>query len=487
MTQSNWFTADKKGLAAITMRAIDKRGPGILVAELFQNSMDANATKIAILIRWAADGRHVILECTDNGDGFARLSDAWTMFAPSIKKDDATKAGRFNVGEKFVLSIATVAKIRTMCGSVGFDQKGRTQSVHSRTDIGTDVFMSLKLKKENIQLMLDFCDTLIVPTGVELKVNGYRVANREPSRTFEETLPTEIGEELRRTERKTVVELHDVKNGETATLYELGIPVVETGDKYHVNVMQKVPLNVDRDNVTPSYLRLIRVHVLNNASDMIDEKDVAMTWVQEAASDSRSTPQATARILDVQYGADALGENPFDKEANAEAVAAGRTLIPSRALSRGFKDNLYKRGQVQTSSEVFSKKSFVNCESISIDEYTRFMKVIEQLSIWVAKQTCDGAVINVRFISSPDSTTVADFNRDGLMLRFNMSHPLFPTKDVDVVDLIIHELGHYYEGNHLSKGYYEALSKIGARLAMCMADRRGETFEELLFGDYRNA
>src|SRR5439155_12367182 len=51
--------------------------------------------------------------------------------------------------------------------------------------------------------------------------------------------------------------------GETPTLYELGIPVVETGDRWHVSVGQEVPLTPDRTNVPPAYLRAVRVGVLN--------------------------------------------------------------------------------------------------------------------------------------------------------------------------------------------------------------------------------
>jgi len=477
--QTNWFTADKKGLADITMRAIEKRGPGILVAELFQNSMDANATRIHIQILWSADDRSVKLKCTDNGDGFQNLEHAWTMFAPSLKKDDATKAGRFNVGEKFVLSIATEAAISTTCGTVSFDRDGRSKSRNKIPD-GTAVIVWLKLKKENIQLMLDFCDTLLVPDGIELKVNGYRIANRQCGRSFDATLPTEIGDELRKTQRKTVVELHDVKDGETAMLYELGIPVVETGDKYHVNVMQKIPLNVDRDNVTPSYLRLIRVHVLNATYDEIDENDVSTTWVQEAASDSRSVVDATQAVLNVQYGADALVENPFDQEANAKAVADGRTLIPCRALPKGLKNNLYERGQVQTSSAVFSNKTLVNATRIILNDWTERMNVINEMVDFITRNAIAEEVkVYVQMINSPDASTVADFDSRGPTMRFNMAHPAMPNTFVDMVDLIIHELGHYYESNHLSEKYYNALSKIGARLAMIATDRRSEKFEEL--------
>lgn len=34
----------------------------------------------------------------------------------------------------------------------------------------------------------------------------------------------------------------------------------------------------------------------------------------------------------------------------------------------------------------------------------------------------------------------------------------------DVIDLVIHELGHEYESNHLSAGYYRALTDVGARM-----------------------
>ena len=59
---------------------------------------------------------------------------------------------------------------------------------------------------------------------------------------FEETLVTEHGDDLRPTKRKCRVEIYDPREGETATLYELGIPVVETGDRWDCSVLQKVPL-----------------------------------------------------------------------------------------------------------------------------------------------------------------------------------------------------------------------------------------------------
>ena len=36
--------------------------------------------------------------------------------------------------------------------------------------------------------------------------------------------------------------------------------------------------------------------------------------------------------------------------------------------------------------------------------------------------------------------------------------------------LLIHEFGHEYESDHLSKAYYDALCKVGAALVRAMAE-----------------
>ena len=41
-----------------------------------------------------------------------------------------------------------------------------------------------------------------------------------------------------------------------------------------------------------------------------------------------------------------------------------------------------------------------------------------------------------------------------------------PDNPQAVIDLVLHEFGHHYESNHLSKEYYKALTKLGAQLTM---------------------
>src|SRR5208282_82456 len=106
--------------------------------------------------------------------------------------------------------------------------------------------------------------------------NGKLLPTRTLVTTFDAILPTVLADEegvLRKTTRKTQVSVYEPLPSETPTLYEMGIPVVETGDRFHVDVGQKVPLNMDRDNVTPAYLRAVRVAVLNATHEILDQPD----------------------------------------------------------------------------------------------------------------------------------------------------------------------------------------------------------------------
>jgi hypothetical protein len=121
---------------------------------------------------------------------------------------------------------------------------------------------------------------LIPPANIATLFNGEAIASRSPVATITAALPTETGDEegyLRKTTRKTAIEIYEPEPDETGTLYEMGIPVVETGDRWHVNIMQKVPLNVDRDNVAPSYMALIRSVVVEAARERLTVEDANST------------------------------------------------------------------------------------------------------------------------------------------------------------------------------------------------------------------
>ena len=85
----------------------------------------------------------------------------------------------------------------------------------------------------------------------------------------------------------------------------MGIPVVKPGDKgddepFHLNVHQKVPLNMDRDNVTPAYLKLLRREVLNHAASFIPDDKINCTGVINGMAGAQ--PEVVNTVLDKLVG-----------------------------------------------------------------------------------------------------------------------------------------------------------------------------------------
>lgn len=490
-----WFDADKDGLRQIGERLIESRGFGIILAELYQNCMDTQATTCDIILEKTDRRGKYRLVCEDNDPtGFVDLAHAYTVFAPSLKKTDPTKAGRFNIGEKFVLAFCDEAKISTTTGTVIFSAKGREEHPRLKRPRGTLFTAIINCNETRLIDVAAYMPKLLVKPGLRLTVNGKVIESRVPFASFQETLATEISDangDLRPTRRLTNVQLFEVLPGETAMLYELGIPVVETGDKWHYSVCQKVPLNTDRDNVTPAFLRDLRVHVFNYMHPKINEFDTESPWVNEATSDEKCEHEALEDFKTKKYGKNSVALDPFNPEANCEAAAQGFTVIPSHGLSKGQRENLKKHELLISSTQMFPlagkgaysddpnappvvplTNSELSSGMIDIMEYTQGVaqrllgKKITILFVKVPRRHCEGKPWAACYGRGHLSSGSEFHYNVGVLGRAWFDAGV--TENVD--SLIIHELGHEFESNHLSDGYYKALTKLGARLKAAALD-----------------
>ena len=87
----------------------------------------------------------------DSPDGFQELHHAYTIFAESYKKTNPEKRGRFNLGEKLVLSICESATISTTTGTVEFLADGRrTVSTRRKRPQGSVFGGRLHLTREQV-------------------------------------------------------------------------------------------------------------------------------------------------------------------------------------------------------------------------------------------------------------------------------------------------------------------------------------------------
>ena len=491
--KTDWFAAHKEGLRQIAERLVERRGFGIIGGELYQNVMDTTATKCLIRIEMQPGGKTAQISVLDNGPGYADLTHAWTVYAPSVKKDDPTKAGRFNVGCKMALAFCRNAYIYTTSGSVQFNNDGREEFPRRKRSEGTEFSALIDCNRERYEQFLDYMDQLIVRPGLTLIVNGKEIPSREPIHKFEVALPTEIGEDLRRSVRKTIVEVYDPSGAAPAMLYELGIPIVETGDKWSYNVLQKVPLNVDRDNVTPAYLRTLRTAVFNEMHQQIEKEDTTDVWVQEAASDEACKQEAVKTYLDQRYGKARVSFDPSNPDANAAALVSGFTIIPSLGLTTGQRSNAKQYGLLQSSSAAFPKagkeaySDDPNAKPVDVvqpDRYTegmqRALKYTVDLGFKLLNENVCVRFVNCKsFVGKPWRACFGG-GAGQYYLDYNiwiLGKKFFDKIDVELNELIIHEFAHKFAPNHASDEFHDACCRLGAKLTK-LALEEPEFFKE---------
>jgi len=474
----NWFEVDREGLAKL----LERRGKSFVLHELIQNAWDTAARTVEVSIK-PVEGRPLaeIRVLDDDPNGFADLAHAYTLFAESAKKGDAEKRGRFNIGEKLVLALCVEAEILSTQGGVRFDSKGRTAR-RARMDRGSSFTGLVRMTREEISEAVESAHRLIPPAGVITRINGNMLSRPTPLAIEEDVvLPTEVSDKegyLRRTRRVTSVEIHEVRQGEVASIYEMGIPVVETMDRYHYNVLQKVPLSMERDNVTPAYLQELRTIALNTMHECLTVKEATERWVRDAAADENVSKEAVERVMDLRFGSKRVVYDPSDPEGTKIAMSRGYTVIPPRAMSVEEWDNVRRydaarpAGQVTPSPKPFSAEGRP-LDVIDLANWTDAMRRVAEHARTIAKELLgiDLQVRVAREISWPYGATYGAGE-----LTFNLGrlgHKWFEGPWEDIDRLLLHEAAHHTVSDHLSHEFAETIARLGAALAQ-LAIRKPE-------------
>ncbi len=469
---SEWFSVDRAGLG----KQAEQHGKGRLVGELVQNALDEpGVTQIAVTLA-LVPGRP-LAELTvedDSPEGFRDLSHAYTLFAESYKRSNPAQRGQFNLGEKMVLAVCESASISTTKGTVVFDPtEGRIEKPRQKRDRGSIFQGTIRMTREDFPEVCDYLRSLLLPENVVVTFNGNRLLPRTSIRTFETSLETLVADDqgvMRPRVRKATVSIYESLPGETPSLYEMGLPVVETGDKWHVNVGQKVPLNRDRDNVRPAYLQAVRVAVLNAAFDLLtSDEEATAGWCKLAGSDERCSDQAIKHLIRLRFGEKIAGPDPSDTEAMKRFQSEGGTIVAG--LSKGEWANVKRAGAVLPAGQICpTAKPYSadpNADPVNVipeDKWSDGMKNIAAYARFLAEELMD-----VKLVVSVVHTTnnfVACYGAGRLDFNLlRLGHKWFDqgiTEDVDW--LLIHEFGHHYSSDHLSGEYHDALCRLGARL-----------------------
>ena len=488
----NWFDVDRQGLSQL----IERRGKSALLFELVANALDADGTtRVEVMLEPEEGVPHATVIVRDDApEGFADLSHAWTLFAESRRKAYPQKRGRFNLGEKLVLALCTEASIVSVRDAVMFDARGRTSS-RARRASGTEFQGIARITRAELAEIKRDLQRIIPPQGVSIVVNGQALAPRLPIKSFEVTLPTEIADEegnLRRTTRKTTIHVYEPLPGMPAMLHELGMPVVETGDKWDVSIEQKILLNMDRDNVTPAYLRDVRTHVVNAMHAHLSEEDANAPLVNEALADEQATPTAINHLLDLRFGPRRAIFDPSDPEANMALVADGYALIKGGQLTKNQWANAKKHdpklrpsGQIRPTKKAHFGPGGKDCW-VAREKWTPAMRAVTAYSAAVCRELV-GARVEVSILADVTESWAACYGAMGLVFNLGrLGHAFFdeclpdgshlsPTLRLN--QLLIHEIGHHVCSNHLDERYHDALCEFGAKLTQ-LALTRPELFRQ---------
>jgi hypothetical protein len=467
-----WFEVDKAGLG----KQAQEHCRGRLIGELVQNALDeAGVTRIDITLT-AVPGRPLadLTVADDSPEGFRDLAHAYTLFAPSYKRQNPEQRGQFSLGDKMVLAVCESASVATTTGTVLFDpEKGRVERPRQKRDRGSVFQGRIRMTRDEYTQVCDYLRSLLLPDHVAVTFNGQRLLPRKPVRTFEaalETLAADAEGVMRPRVRKAGVSLYEALPGEVPSLYEMGMPVVETGDRWHVSVGQRVPLNRDRDNVRSGYLQAVRVAVLNAAHELLaTDEDATAAWCKLAGADPRCSDEAVKHPVRLRFGDKVAAPDPSDPEAMKRFQAQGGTLVAG--LSKGEWANVRRSGAVPPAGRICptAKPYSADPGARPVDlvpeaHWTEDMRHSAGYARLLAKELM-GVEVTVSVVRTANAFS-ACYGAGRLDLNlFRLGHAWFERGATEAVDrLLIHEFGHQYAGDHLSEEYHEALCRLGAAL-----------------------
>lgn len=451
-----------------------------MVEELVANAFDENVSRVDVLFERLGRGDYRLKVTDDNPRGFEDLRDAYTVFEPSKKKTDPTKRGRFCFGEKWVIARCREVTITSTTGRLIFDviHDKRSQS-RVRTERGTVIECRLRATNDEYASACERVKHLLIPGGVTLMFNGRPLPIRVPIRSTEAVLPTVYADEagnLRPTERKAPIEIYEVLSGEVASIFELGIPVVETGDVFHYDVRQRVPLPINRNNVHPSYLKRLRGAVLNVTADLLTAEQAANKGVTDGIA--AASPEARAKVMNARFGERRYVPD-FNREAGGELFAEGYTPVPPRAFDADTWKSLKEADAIQSANQL-RPKHYIASVSLPPEKVTPAMDKFRRFAELVCQLTLNKSIASWHWSDNPAANNAASCGPAGdnainLAVNAGVLRPEWfsdqPATCPRNIDLLIHELGHHAGAIDCTREHANEITKIAASLAVLMLTR----------------
>ena len=384
-----------------------------------------------------------------------------------------TKRGRFSAGDKYVLALMRQATVTSTTGQIIFQQNGQRKTADKCTEVGSEFKGVLTMSDEDYNDIMLKIFSIIPPANIATFVNGKQVAVRKPVHTFQVTLPTEVADDagiLRSRKREATVNLYAVQAGEKPTLYEMGIPVVEIDNniRWHVDIGQKVPLNIERDNVTPSYMRDVFAAVLAEKVNELSEEEASAAWVTTAMESPKASKETLQGVVDKRFGAGAVRRDYTDKGSNREAQSQDRKVVERAAFPKAVWENMNNKDILPKAGKVCPTDftELIPIETFPAEQWTSEMKAYADLLTKMAPLLINHTV-TVEYIKDDraEFRGCTRWRKGAFLMEINLQYHNVADWQGNLY-LMLHEFAHHkvQSNDHLWKVFYYTVNVLGAKL-----------------------
>ncbi len=481
-SHKDWFAVDVEKRGSM----VRSRPLGRLLKELLANSLDANATEVTITCNPASGTRRdksglraFEFACEDNGAGCEDPEILRTVGSSTSDLHPGTR-GRFGQGLIDVVAACDRAEIRTLRHRLRFDGTGcDVSTVRGDPLRGMVVNGLLRHDGNGSKDLGDYFRSVIVPASVRLTFGGVAVAHREATRTIDGLeLPTVAYDQKKsrwkRFVRATAVEVLE-RWGEEPMIYELGIPVdrMPWSLPFDVNVLQKTPLDTERDMLPDGYKRALLLQLVPRMSDeyrqVVEEHGVPEEISGNAELADRLSDETKASVIRKTTGADRemiVRRNQFDADDPSESAELeqlhGYKPVNLRHLASGVARLLEDAPTVaQTHDEQCKVHS---CHGRLPPKTARQTECLEMYSALA------GAILgrSIKCERMQGGNVKASFGK-GIM-RLNIDTPCLWDDPLgeESVGTVLHECAHDTVSGH-SVSFQVEIARLGARLAAWVA------------------
>lgn len=385
-----WLKISTEGFASFNQ----SRPPSHLAKELVQNAFDAMDEAGGVVhLDYRHDGTSFHIACRDRGSGIIDLT-AMRVVYLTFKTDSHLKRGRFGRGFKEILSVAQTARVQSGSQALHFLVEDGQQITRQSTESpikGSYVTMRFDWPAETVQEFDHYFARFLVPKNVMLVLNGKTVRARLPRHRIEAQLTTEVYQPQKQSwtkpRRQTTIELVKVEGDEEPFIYEMGIPVAPTEwtVPFHANILQRVPMNPNRDALASGYAKRVHAACLPTLLPELDANTVTADWVGAAGVDA--APEVQKEIVAKAFGKNAvrsvpaMGKRDFDDDANRIGVS----VVQTAQMSGGFRE--MAKAHLPTAREVVLKDEAMIAAKIAANTLmpAQFDAIDGKNAFWIKK------------------------------------------------------------------------------------------------------